>query len=82
MKKEDKEIENENNELYLPKLSYKISNTCNKDNNNEGIYNSSLKSMLNDIKAINSDISFKFNIIEQKANNIKNNAPKSINGCI
>ena len=70
--KKDNENENENNELYLPKLSYKISNTCNKDNNNDGIYNSSLKSMLNDIKAINSDISFKFNIIEQKANNIKN----------
>ena len=63
---------NEKNELYLPKLSFKVSNTCSKDNNEEDIFNSSIKSMLNNIKEINSDINFKFNIIEQKDNNIKN----------
>ena len=64
--------ENENNKLYLPPLSLKINNTYSKDTTDEDIYNKSLKSMLNDIQAINSDISFKLNIIEQQSNNIKN----------
>ena len=64
--------EEENNKLYLPPLSLKINNTYSKDNNNEDIYNKSLKSMLNDIQAINSDISFKLNKIEQNSIKIKN----------
>ena len=71
-----RERENENNKLYLPPLSLKINNTYSKDATDEDIYNKSLKSMLNDIQAINSDISFKLNIIEQKENNLKN---KNIN---
>ena len=71
--------DNETNELYLPKLSFKISNTCSKDNNEEDVYNSSIKSMLNNIKEINSDINFKFNIIEQKDNNSKNKNNHNIN---
>jgi hypothetical protein len=67
-----RERENENNKLYLPPLSLKINNTYSKDTTDEDIYNKSLKSMLNDIQAINSDISFKLNIIEQQSNNIKN----------
>ena len=67
-----KEKLNENNILYLPKLSSKINNTCTKENIEEDICNSSIKTMLNNIKEINSDLSFKFNIIEQKNNNIKN----------
>ena len=65
-----RERENENNKLYLPPLSLKINNTYSK-NNDEDLNNQSLKSMLNDIQAINSDISFKLNIIEQKSNKIK-----------
>ena len=64
--------ENEKNELYLPKLSVKANNTCSKENNDEDFFNSSIKSMINNIREINSDINFKFNIIEQKNNNIKN----------
>ena len=64
----NKEIKKENSELFLPVLSLKPNNTCSKEND-EDIYNSSIKSMLNNIKAINSDISFKFNIIEQKYKN-------------
>ena len=68
--------ENDNDKLYLPPLSLKtnnINNTYSKENNDEDVYNKSLKSMLNDIQAINSDISLKLNIIEQKSNNNKNN---------
>jgi hypothetical protein len=65
--------EEENNKLYLPPLSLKINTTYSKENNEEDIYNKSLKSMLNDIQAINSDISFKLNKIEQNSIKIKNN---------
>ena len=70
--KKEKEISKQNSELYLPYLPSKINQTCSKENHDENIYNSSIKSMLNSIKEINSDISFKFNIIEQKKKN-KNN---------
>ena len=64
------EPEGENNKLFLPPLSLKINNTDFK--NDEDINNKSIKSMLNNIQAVNSDISFKFNMIEQKSNKIKN----------
>ena len=64
--------DNIKNELYLPKLSFKANNTCSKENNDEDFFNSSIKSMINNIREINSDINFKFNMIEQKTNNIKN----------
>ena len=66
-----RERENENNKLYLPPLSLKINNTYSKDATDEDIYNNSLKSMLNDIQAINSDISLKLNIIQQNSINTK-----------
>ena len=65
----EKEISKQNSELYLPFLPFKVNQTCSKENPDENIYNSSIKSMLNSIKEINSDISFKFNIIEQKNKN-------------
>ena len=70
--KKEKEISKQNSELYLPFLPSKINQTCFKENHDENIYNSSIQSMLNSIKEINSDISFKFNIIEQNKKN-KNN---------
>ena len=73
-----RERETENNKLFLPPLSLKINNTYSKDANDEDIYNKSLKSMLNDIQAINSDISFKLNKIEQCSNKIKNKTNQNI----
>ena len=67
-----RERENKDNKLYLPPLSLKINNTYSKDATEEDIYNNSLKSMLNDIQAINSDISLKLNIIQQNSINTKN----------
>ena len=74
------EPEGENNKLYLPPLSLKINNIDLKFD--EDINNKSIKSMLNNIQAVNSDISFKINMIEQKSNKLKNknnNSPYNLN---
>ena len=75
----DRENEIEMHKIYLPPLSLKNNN---KLQNDDEANNKTLKSMLNDIQAMNSDISLKLNIIEQNSNKIKKNSVESRNNVV
>ena len=76
----DGKNEIETNEIYLPPLSLNNNNNKNQKNTEEN--DKTLKSMLNDIQAMNSDISFKLSIIEQNSNKIKKNNNESRNDIV